>query len=582
MSINRILLKRLAIEGKSQINNIEKILLFRKPKYLIFNETIYRNKNKKTENEIFNEAFKNIYLFNKSLINNIKTYREKRKENNNFIKGYKIYKKEGKKIIFKDIERKIYMFGHLLKLYEKKGYKIPSQIFQNDIYKGNSLLACNKNRISNYFEQEVNSIKERNKKGEKSLKFMKKLLDELIFKKKDFENKDFASISYEDKNNDNIIYHRERINKDNVFKFFDKIQLNLNEIDKQKKEISKIKELISNEEIEYKLIHTKKKQSKSFIESYKSIPKHQNKIKQNKIFIYESDNKANKMEKNSLNNGKDNIYKSYQRKKDQFSKTAYLMKSNSFFKNRKKLEKGFIISSLNNLHKLYKNKREKIKTKLILNNFKNNKYNCYFSNRSMEPKSEISISHKGIKRINIKSLNKPKLASPLFINKLMHKKKFFFPNTNLSNINTIKNKSINETDNSNMNKRINSISSLRKNNSQPTFLNTTIKDMYERISKFNFYPHKIDKNDIIAYNLYKTFYGNKIKKYNNKELLLNYYNIKGNVINYEHNDKIFSKYRELLCNKTVNNIKTIKEQNKKLKDNPANYIKVLYDYNAKG
>ena len=63
---------------------------------------------------------------------------------------------------------------------------------------------------------------------------------------------------------------------------------------------------------------------------------------------------------------------------------------------------------------------------------------------------------------------------------------------------------------------------------------------------------------------------------NSKELLRNYFNIKGNVIQNERNDYIYTKYKELLPNTMKNNIRINNEKNERLKEQPLKYIKALY------
>ena len=175
------------------------------------------------------------------------------------------------------------------------------------------------------------------------------------------------------------------------------------------------------------------------------------------------------------------------------------------------------------------------------------------------------------------NFNKLKIISNNYINNKKYKKKNF-SSRNFSDINTIENISTNKTDKIYVNKNI----SLLKNNSQNNILNKTntikqsIEGIYEKISKINFQPRKTIKNGENIDNLYKNFYGDKIKKFNNLEVLMNYFNIKENILNSENKNSKYLKYKELLYNKNNNLINITKEQNEKLKENPINYIKALY------
>lgn len=580
---NRILLQKLKDEGKAKFNKIDKILLFTKQEIHSYSQRNYKIYKKDNKNHIYNETFKNIHKFNNILVSKINRYKEKRKEINDFINGYKTYHKYKKRIPMKEIEKKNLVFGHLLHSYEKKGLKIKNDFFNSDIYKESGLLFCKKDEINNYFNQEVHM---ESKEGQKSLIFLNKVSKEIgkIFKNKENSKEDYskANTSLEIKNNGDNKAINKLSNKMEENDYFNKSK----EIEKHEKEIKKIKQLISSEEKEYKLKHNRinsiNKYSKKFIESYKYLPKNKNRITN---ISYEE----NKIENNFYSKNISKIdYNSYNSNN---VSTSFPEKS-IFTNNKKKVNKTFILSSLNNANKI--NSEKNIKEKLILDNFRNNSINAISSKRIgkiSDNLDKIDLSRKSIERkyenfdesdlhrkrrrstFKIISLNKPKIAPPIFINRLNNRRKSF---VSISFFN-----SLNNSTNITINKYLNKRYSLRNNKNRPNSLNLSrpIKDIYDKISRINIYSYKNEKNKKMLNDLLKKFYGDKINNFNKKEIIKNYVELKDNIIVNERNNKIYAKYGEIFCNKMAKNIDISKEQNEKLKKNPINYIKILYGKN---
>ena len=565
---NKDLLEKLYNDGKNNINKIQRILSFKKPKELILNLRLNRNKNHNDyERQTYNEICKSFHQFDKKFKKDIINYNNKKEENNLFIRAYKTYTKINTKMNSpKKIEKRNYVFGNLLNSYEKKGLKFKKEFFNNDIYKESGLLLRKASNLEDYFEKEVHAKFTRSKKGEKNIKFLKKISEQVKkLCKSNINNQSNKniSLSFEKYDNKNAITFRRKMNKEDYFKFFKQLKLYQNKIEKEEKEIkneiNNLKELISTEEKNNKLKHDKNTHNnnnnsnnniKSYIESYNNYSKTKN--INNHIINYNNNKILDKI----------------------LGLSTLTPKNNIFINNYNNKENTFNLLPINNFNKT--KIKNNIKPKKYFNNIK--RYNSYndLSYHSIESKNEY-YKFSNSKRRKMPNFNKLKIISNNYINNKKYKKKYF-SSRNFSDINTIENISTNKTDKIYVNKNI----SLLKNNSQNNILNKTntikqsIEGIYEKISKINFQPRKTIKNGENIDNLYKNFYGDKIKKFNNLEVLMNYFNIKENILNSENKNSKYLKYKELLYNKNNNLINITKEQNEKLKENPINYIKALY------
>ena len=227
---NKILIKKLYIEGRARDNNIEKILSFKKPKALTINPKLIEHKLKNNDNEInrnraYNEALKIIRDFNKEFKNNIKNYNIKKSENNNFIRGYQKYKKVNSKQSIEEIEKKKYIFGQLLNAYYNRGIKVPEEFFYSDIYKDSGLLLVKKSKIDEFYEDEVVKTGQKSKKAIKSIKYLEKISKQVekVFRKRLLnikgDKKASSSVSYEYENfvNSEKNKSRSKMNKNEYF-----------------------------------------------------------------------------------------------------------------------------------------------------------------------------------------------------------------------------------------------------------------------------------------------------------------------------------------------------------------------------
>ena len=298
------ILQKLHEEGKGKFNNIEQILLFKKPKVYRLASSFDNKKNneEKSHNQAYNEALNIIKNFNKQLENKKNIFHSQKTENDAFIKDYKNYKNTNKKMFVKEDQRKNYIFGNLIDLYNKKGVPVPQKFFGQDAYKNSGLLMITKQNIEDFYEQEIYLKNRKDKEGEKSIKFLRKLSDEVekIYNKKmlkmqknvksdgNFENNDANSLTYEEYNN-KIQENKEKANqkKEKYFLFFDQLKSNISEIQKQEKENKKLKELISFEEEKYKYNNN-------------SINNENNNISNHFIESYNNSNKKNRNRNNNV------------------------------------------------------------------------------------------------------------------------------------------------------------------------------------------------------------------------------------------------------------------------------------------
>ena len=601
---NKILIKKLNIEGRARDNNIEKILSFKKPKALTINPKladykINNNDEEDNRNRAYNEALKIVRNFNKEFKNNIKNYNIKKNENQNFKIGYQKYKKVNEKQSIEEIQKKNYIFGQLLNSYYKRGIKVPEEFFYSDIYKDSGLLLVKKRKIDEFFEEEVVKTGEKSKKAAKTVKFLEKISDDVekVFRKRLLNYKGMkkvnSSVTYEYENFRNSVRNRTRTRIENYDFFGTKVE----KINKQQKEIKKLIDLISKEEEDRKLLLNKRynnnstnnihNSSNNYIESFNSNTKNKRKINSEYKLddtLWNQQNLSNYNNSNSFNNN------------ELCTSSTFIPKNNNNFfggklsKNSSQLNLG--LSSFNDSNNI-NIENNSIPKKIINNN--NNMGNTNYNNSNItideEPQNlRLSMGQEKRKKtsnINIMSLNKIKMVPPLYINKIKGgRRQSYLPKANFSSLNTTENRNSNKTekDKTNTTKSIPSIKSIsiRKVNSQPNILNkTNVKDIYEKINSIHFHPFKKFKNEEKINGIYKNYYGNKMKKYENnkksqKELLKNYFNIKANIIQNEDGNDIYSKYWELLPKLTMNKIRINKEQNKILKEQPLNYVKALY------
>ena len=597
---NKSLVFKLNQEGKIK-NNIEKILLFKNPKVYKFNPKYERSKSEDNDNQIYNETLQLINNYNKKFSENIKSYKEKKNENVTFIKDYKDYKKTNvKKKFIKEIEKKNYIFGHLLNLYDKKLLNIPTKFFESDIYKDSGILFCKKNKIDEYFDQNISD----DKKWKKTIKFLEKISDQAqkIYQSQiisqdgnssaenNFDNgNDKDNDNNSDNNNDEEDYlgkPRKKINKEVLFEFYEKINSFNKEIKKYENDIEKLQKLISIEEKEhYKPNDKLKTMNKTFI----------NKNIKNKRVSFENKNSTQgtfynmlnikKKLSNANNNSSLNITRYTSSTME--PKITTLNTEKKFVKSKTKIfsyknSNSNLDLSISNNANLGSNDNN------IKNNIDNNSIkkvptnsNSYISNEPENENLRLSLgllNHRRISNRNIKLIkSKSKSINPINIvpsilkSGYKNKRKSCLPVINV--IGLKKNVPQNNTIIKNANKTLNNPKTIVK--PKP------IKEIYEKINKTFFAANKKLKNIEKLNELLKEFYGDKMKEYNKSnsvdcyDVYNIYHKIKGKIMLYERNNEIYNHYKELIPDIMANKISTIKEQDEKLKKYPVNYFKTI-------
>ena len=599
LTTNKILIHKLNLEGKSKDNNIDKVLSFKKPKPFTINPKLIKknnnnhsenNKETNARNKAYNEALSIMHIFNRKINNNIKNYKKRKEDNNNFIKGYKEYKQINKNLYKKEIEQRNYIFGHLMNSYEKKGIKLPSNFFYNDIYKESSLLICKKHKMENFYRQDVVRTGEKTKKGAKNIKFLNKLSNTVdnAFKnrilniKSKYHNNLNSSISSFNEDNTSL---RQKMNRDDYFNFFEKMNSNNEKIAKEEKEIGRLKELISIEEKEHYLnkisnltnTNNISNISNNCIENYSKNKRNNDNI--NDIFLNKSNMSINNS--NSFNNNDLCTSSTLAPKNNSISNLERISeyKNKNNINNNSHLNLGRL--SLNDSNNI--NIENYSNTKNILNNIK--KDSNYKSNIIMESNNENvkSIKKNYSKRVSsfqFISLNKTKKIPPICLNRIKSRRRSYLPKSYFTTLNIDENHlSYDKFDKLNTNKKI----TLGKSFSQPNLMNKSlkIKEAYEKISLLRFHPFKRTKYGENINDLFKNYYGDNLIRSNNnnnnpQEILTNYFNARGNIMGSEHNYDIYSKYKELLPNIMVNKISRSKELNETIKQNPLNYAKAFF------
>ena len=594
---NKNLVFKLNQEGKIR-NNIEKILLFKNPKVYKFNPKYERNKSEDNENQIYNETLQLINNYNKKFSKNIKSYKEKKDENGTFIKDYKDYKKINVKIKFiKEIEKKNYMFGHLLNLYEKKHLKIPSKFFESDIYKDSGILFSKNSKIEEYFDQNISD----DKKWKKTIKFLEKISNQAqkVYKSQiisqvgnssaenDIDD-DNDNANDNDNNNDeeDLGKPRVKIDKEDLFEFYEKINSFNKEIKNYENDIKNLKKLISIEEKEhYKPNDKLKIMNKTF----------NNKKIKNKRVSFENENSTQGTFYNILNlkkklsNANNNSFLNLTRYTSSTMEPKYtaLNTEKKFVKSKtknfscKNSNSNLDLSISNNAN--LGNNDNNIKNNIDNNSIKKvpTNSNSYISNEPENENLRLSLgllNHRRISNRNIKlikskskSINSNNLIPSILKSGHKNTRKSCLPVINVIGLkkNIPQNKAIIKNENKTF------------NNPKPIVKPKPIKEIYEKINKSFFAANKKLKNIEKVNELLKEFYGDKMKEYNKSnsvdcyDVYNIYHKIKGKIMLYERNNEIYTHYKELIPDIMANKINTSKEQDEKLKKYPVNYFKTI-------
>ena len=531
---NNDIFKKLEKKGMPIISEVKDALKDKIHEFISLN---YNNKNKNKKNKInfkdreiiHSEEMKFIQNYNKKLESSLSDYNLIKKDNNFFINSFENLKKLNKKTSSNKQEEYNYIYGGLLKKYVEKGLIISKNKIDKDIYKESSLLTTNENLNKFYQLDFIINRKDKEKRTNKNINFLKKIKKQvhriyknaLIKNEKKEENDTFMNV-----------HERKKINQMTFIKNKSP-NLILNDINytkdiqNEKNEIKKIKNLILEEEKELflkrnktqkiNMINNNNKRSNSFIlridkGKIRTINPimttkynyNDNPINRNNNIILEYNN----MNKNIIQN-KNNI------NSIQTSSTNLSNANINNNENETKEKKLYYIYNQLSFYDYIKKRQ----TSINLSN-KNNQinYSNYLSSRD-------SIF------INLRKKRKTKI--------------------DLSN-------------------KINNALSMN--------------EAYDKISKSNLdfisFKENSEEKRIKVDNLLKKYYGKKYQAYNKKtnhiKIMNNYQKIKEKIIKSEYKN-IFIKYKKELPKLLQNKIELNLKLNKKLKNYGNEFIFSFYD-----
>ena len=242
------LLDKIKSQGNVLIEDLQKILSYRKPKtYKIFLDKL---SDKPDENEIIiNELIGIVQKFNKVLAEKMDEYQDKNEEN----KIFRLYYKEYNKLFNKKYSSKINnseIFSELLYEYKNKNLNFQKQFLNKNIFNPCGLLPTTKKQTIDYFDSIIKSDEPNDEKGMKYIHFIEKLYKQASKLSKNFVFCNDWSPDLKNNNNNNKKEELLRKNKEKIWK---------KEIKFDKKEIRKLKKLIEIFNEEYNKLNLDKK-----------------------------------------------------------------------------------------------------------------------------------------------------------------------------------------------------------------------------------------------------------------------------------------------------------------------------------
>ena len=531
---NNDIFKKLEKKGMPIISKVKDALKDKNQEFISLN---YNNKNKNKKNKInfkdreiiHSEEMKFIQNYNKKLESSLSDYNIIKKDNNFFINSFENLKKLNKKTSSNKQEEYNYIYGGLLKKYVEKGLIISKNKIDKDIYKESSLLTTNENLNKFYQFDFIINRKDKEKRTNKNINFLKKIKKQVH---RIYKNALIKNAKKEENDTFMNVHERKKINQMTFIKNKSP-NLILNDINytkdiqNEKNEIKKIKNLILEEEKELflkrnktqkiNMINNNNKRSNSFIlridkGKIRTINPimttkynyNDNPINRNNNIILEYNN----MNKNIIQN-KNNI------NSIQTSSTNLSNANINNNENETKEKKLYYIYNQLSFYDYIKKRQ----TSINLSN-KNNQinYSNYLSSRD-------SIF------INLRKKRKTKI--------------------DLSN-------------------KINNALSMN--------------EAYDKISKSNLdfisFKENSEEKRIKVDNLLKKYYGKKYQAYNKKtnhiKIMNNYQKIKEKIIKSEYKN-IFIKYKKELPKLLQNKIELNLKLNKKLKNYGNEFIFSFYD-----
>ena len=294
---NKDMIKKFKEEGMPIIGEIQEALNNNNQEFINI-EPENENKasiklHKQKDGEInFNQEIKFISNFTKKIENYINNYNQIKKDNDYFITAFHNMQKRRNENASNQQKKYNYALGNLLTKYLNKGLVISKDSLDKDVYKESSLLIP-KRRLNKFYKYDfIINEKTIDKRINKNINFLKKI-------KKQTNRKYELTLLKGAKLDENYIYANANIHErkkelqpklvnsksEDLYGYFNKITYSLKDIQNEKREIRKIKNLILEEE--KRLFQQRNQNKKNANNNYNSNNNitNKNKTEDNSLFL---------------------------------------------------------------------------------------------------------------------------------------------------------------------------------------------------------------------------------------------------------------------------------------------------------
>ena len=294
---NKDMIKKFKEEGMPIIGEIQEALNNNNQEFINIepeNENKASKKlHKQKDGEInFNQEIKFISNFTKKIENYINNYNQIKKDNDYFITAFHNMQKCRNENASNQQKKYNYALGNLLTKYLNKGLVISKDSLDKDVYKESSLLIP-KRRLNKFYKYDfIINEKTIDKRINKNINFLKKI-------KKQTNRKYELTLLKGAKLDENYIYANANIHErkkesqpklvnsksEDLYGYFNKITYSLKDIQNEKREIRKIKNLILEEE--KRLFQQRNQNKKNANNNYNSNNNitNKNKTEDNSLFL---------------------------------------------------------------------------------------------------------------------------------------------------------------------------------------------------------------------------------------------------------------------------------------------------------
>ena len=414
------LISKVGDKGKYLIEDLNKIFSFKKPReYKLYIEKL--NYIPTDDEKVIIDLILIIQKYNEALADKMANYKNKNEENKYFSLLYKGMKVFNSEFCGKEANSVTNLYGNLITQYKKKHISFDTKFLSRNIFNKCGLLPYTKKQTLSFFDSEIQSNGPNSYKSIKAIKFIEKLYEQI--------EKMLQRVSFTSNKNGEKVKSQKSIKREKKMELMDKInkcKLQIKEINNDKVEIKKIKELIDIANIHYYKIlkelnikYSKNKKKKVKIKNKEKInindqensKNEENKNNNNNTGTYEhleltskfeNENKKNYININEMidNEKKKTFYKKNMNVLDKYNRTSSVERFNglNLFGVKTTSSTGFIDFSKN----ISKNNTFYNSNKIILNNLNN--FNL--TNRS----TKVLLPPTNPKRIfrNISNLNNRK------------------------------------------------------------------------------------------------------------------------------------------------------------------------------